>query len=62
MILMNNSYETRFSNTFDKLLISCNPHEDQVLSTWVVLAQKHASLIYCIVEVSCMMCECYMRM
>jgi hypothetical protein len=45
------SYETRFSNTCDKLPISCNPHEDQVLSTWVVLAQKHASFIFCIVEV-----------
>lgn len=58
---MNDLYETRFPNTCDKLPSSCNPHEVQVLSTRVVLAKKHASFIFCIVEVSCMMCECYLR-
>jgi hypothetical protein len=46
MFLVSDFHEARFLNVYDYIPIGYNPHKDQVLSAWVILAQKHESFIF----------------
>jgi hypothetical protein len=58
---MNNPYKTKLLGMCDEFPNECNPHKDQVLGTWAILAQKYVSFISCILQVFCMMCGCCVR-
>jgi hypothetical protein len=44
----------------DELSIGCSPPKNQILSTWVILAQKYVSFISCIVNVL-LWCVCILH-
>jgi hypothetical protein len=35
----------------DELSVGCSPHKNQILGTWMILAQNYVSFISCIVNV-----------
>jgi hypothetical protein len=46
MFLVGDFHKVRFLNVCDDIPIGYNPHKDQVLITWMILAQKHESFIF----------------
>ncbi len=55
--LVHDSCELRSLGTFGELLMGCY----HVLSVRVILAQKHASFIFCIVQMFCIVHGCHVE-
>ncbi len=55
---MNNLHKTKSLNVCDEFPNGCNLHKDQVLNAFVILNQNYISLVFCILQVFYMVCQC----